>query len=100
MTVCKFLKKQQVKKDFQLSNSNLYYTIVKHREKYTPISGINYDNHKPSKIQFIPPNAILKDWEIDYNLMRETMIYEDSLNFEELILNLTILQNQINAKLD
>jgi hypothetical protein len=32
--------------------------------------------------------------------MRETMIYEDSLNFEELILNLTILQNQINAKLD
>ena len=80
-----------------LSNSKLYYTIVKHREKFTPISGINYENHKPKNIRFIPPNTILKEWEIDYNLMRETMIYANSLHFDELIKSLTLFQNQINA---
>lgn len=80
-----------------LSNSLLYYTIVKHREKFTPLSGINYENHKPKNIRFIPPNSLLKDWEIDYNLMKESMIYENSLNFKELILKLTIFQDQINA---
>lgn len=80
-----------------LSNSILYYTIVKHREKFTPISGINYENHKPKNIRFIPPNSILKEWEIDYNLMRETMIYENSLDFEELKKSLTLFQNQINS---
>ena len=44
-----------------LYNTELYNTIIKHREKFTPISGINYANHSPDKIKFIPPHALIKD---------------------------------------
>lgn len=79
-----------------LANSELYNTIVKHREKFTPISGIDYANHTPDKIRFIPPDTILKDWQQDYEIMTQTMIYDNPLKFHELIRRLTELQKQIN----
>lgn len=79
-----------------LQDTELYNTIVKHREKFTPISGINYDNHFPDKISFIPPDTILKDWQQDYEIMTQTMIYDNPLPFDELIKRLTELQKRIN----
>lgn len=80
-----------------LQDSELYNTIVRHREKFTPISGIDYTNHTPDKIRFIPPNTILKDWQQDYETMIQTMIYDNPLPFDELIKRLTDLQNRINS---
>lgn len=80
-----------------LQDTELYNTIVKHREKFTPISGIDYTNHSPDKISFIPPDTILKDWQQDYEIMTQTMIYDNPLAFDELIKRLTELQKRINT---
>lgn len=79
-----------------LQDTELYNTIVRHREKFTPISGIDYANHSPDKIGFIPPDTILKDWQQDYEIMTQTMIYDNPLPFDELIKRLTELQKRIN----
>ena len=79
-----------------LQNAKLYNTIVAHRSKFTPISGIDYLKHNPENIQIIPPRAIIKKWEADYQEMRESMIYGQSLSFDELINRLIRLQHKIN----
>lgn len=79
-----------------LVDTDLYATIVKHRRNFTAISGINYDNHSPQNIKFIPPDGLLPFWEKDYQDMQESMIYGESLSFNELITRLTELQKRIN----
>jgi predicted nucleotidyltransferase component of viral defense system len=79
-----------------LSDAELYRTIVDHRKKFTSLSDINYDHHRPDKIAFVPPDHLLPAWEADYRQMRENMIYGDTLAFEELIGELGILQQRIN----
>jgi len=79
-----------------LQNTDLYNTVVKHRSKFTPISGIDYANHTTKKIHIIPPETIIKEWEQDYEIMKQTMIYDNPLNFDELIKRLMELQKRIN----
>ncbi len=78
-------------------NTDLYYSIVNHRSRLTPVSGIDYTGHSPDKINIIPPPSIIGEWEKDYHIMTETMIYDHPLRFDELIIRLMALQRQINA---
>lgn len=82
--------------EIALRDTELYNTIVKHRSKFTAISGIDYSKHNPANIQFIPPDSILKMWEADYQQMKGSMIYGNPLDFDELINSLTKLQKRIN----
>lgn len=79
-----------------LNDTKLYNTIVEHRRRFTPISGINYDKHNPKSIMFIPPDSIIKKWELDYEEMKSNMIYGSLLSFDELIKRLKELQDRIN----
>jgi len=67
-----------------LKNVELYNTIIAHREKFNTIRGIDYANHIPSQIKIVPPNAIIKDYENDYEPMTNFMIYGNTLPFEKL----------------
>ena len=82
--------------EIALQDTELYNTIVKHRSKFTAISGIDYSKHKPANIKFIPPDSIIKMWEADYQQMKGSMIYGNPLDFDELIISLTKLQKRIN----
>ena len=79
-----------------LQDTELYNTIVKHRSKFTAISGIDYSKHNPANIKFIPPDTVVKKWEADYEEMKGSMIYGEPLPFDELIKRLAELQKQIN----
>lgn len=79
-----------------LHDTELYNTIVRHRSIFTSISGIDYANHKPKNIRFIPPDRFFKEWEKDYEAMRASMIYDNPLPFPELIKRLIALQERIN----
>jgi predicted nucleotidyltransferase component of viral defense system len=68
-----------------LQDTNLYNSIIKHREKFNPVRGIDYSNHKADKIDFVPPASAISDWEKDYKTMQESMIYGKSLKFDKLI---------------
>ena len=83
--------------EIALQNANLYDTIVKHRSKFTSISGIDYANHSPDKISIIPPDTILKNWEQDYEIMKQTMIFDNPLSFGELTKRIAELQKRINT---
>jgi len=82
--------------DIALQETKLYNTIVKHRSKFTAISGVDYAKHNPANIKFIPPDSIIKMWEADYEEMKGSMIYNNPLSFNELIIRLTELQKLIN----
>ena len=79
-----------------LGNNELYQTIVEHRKKLTPLRGIDYANQTPDKINPIPPDAIIRAWEKDYQAMQESMLYNPSLPFEKLIDRLQELKARIN----
>lgn len=79
-----------------LGNKALYQTIVAHRAKLTPLRGIDYANHTPDKINPIPPDTIIKEWEKDYQVMKENMLYNPSLPFEKIIERMKVLKNRIN----
>ncbi len=79
-----------------LSNMDLYQNIIKHRKTITPVRGIDYSKHLPSKLNLIPPQSVLNAWKKDYEQMQENMIYGKSLAFEELLDRIRILNNRIN----
>jgi len=68
-----------------LQDFELYKSIVDHREKFNTIRGIDYSNHRPDKLNIIPPVGIIKKWEEDYKSMQESMIYGESRTFSDLI---------------
>ena len=75
-----------------LNDVVLYKTIVLHRERFNFIKGLNYKNHQPDKIDFVPPAFVIKEWEEDYKIMQENMIYGESLSFKSLIERMKELQ--------
>lgn len=83
--------------EIALQNIDLYNTIVRHRSKFTAISGIDYAKHNPANIKFIPPDTIIKKWKTDYEEMKGSMIYGQPLEFGELINRLVELQKRINT---
>lgn len=83
--------------EIALRDADLYRTIVNHRSRYTAISGIDYTKHDPASINFIPPAALLPEWEKDYNVMKQNMLYGEMLTFQELLAELNTLQTEINS---
>lgn len=80
-----------------LENRALYETVVKHRNSFTRMGGVDYNFHNPQSINFIPSNDYLAQWENDYTIMREQMIHGQSPSFKDLIDSLSVLNKQINA---
>lgn len=78
-----------------LENEKLFYHIVEHRKTFSSIRGIDYNNHKPSLIQIVPPEKVISDYENDYVMMQENMFSGESLSWKEIIVRLSILQNRI-----
>jgi len=82
--------------EIAMQDAGLYNTIVAHRSKFSRISGVDFANHSPDKIAFVPPGHLLTEWEEDYKLMQENMIYGEALPFAELIKKLKKLQSHLN----
>lgn len=80
-----------------LTDSKLYQDIVAHRRLFTPIRGIDYDNHVPQKINPIPPSEIIGEWQKDYEIMQGSMLYGESLSFSELIERIEELKKRFKS---
>ena len=63
---------------------------------FSSIRGVDYDNHSPQKINPIPPVGIIDQWEKDYMVMQQYMIYGESLSFAELIGRMKELKGRLN----
>jgi predicted nucleotidyltransferase component of viral defense system len=80
-----------------LVDVKLYQDIVAHRRLFTPIRGIDYDNHIPQKINPIPPTEIIDEWQKDYEIMQGSMLYGESLSFAELIERIEELKRRFQS---
>lgn len=78
-------------------DKELFYHIAEHRSTFSPLKGINYANHKPNLIQIIPPNTIIEGYQVDYNIMQESMFAGESLSWDAILKRLTELQERIRA---
>ena len=82
--------------DKALSDKKLWQSIEEHRQKFVRMKNFDYELLKPQNISIIPPNSIISQWQQDYETMRETMIYGESLPFNRLIDRIKQLNEKIN----
>lgn len=68
-----------------LNDVALYEDIVNHRRKFYHVGYVNYDKELPQSIQIVPSDALLPSYEADYNEMRGSFIYGESLDFSALM---------------
>jgi hypothetical protein len=82
--------------DKALSNKELYNSIVKHRRLFVGLRGFDYSTLAPQTIKIVPPESVINLWKEDYETMQRTMIYGESLSFNELINKIKMLNERIN----
>ena len=77
-----------------INNSELWESIRHNREVFTSIRGLNYGTDIRREIILIPPEKYMDEWKNDYEAMRGSMIFGDSLSFDSLMERMEILQNR------
>lgn len=68
-----------------ISDKQLYETIVKHRQEFYHMGGIDYNHHQPQTLNPLPIPEFMEEWEADYRLMQERMIYGESPPFQTVV---------------
>lgn len=72
----------------------LWRTIHHHREVFTAIKDVDYTPDIRTRICLIPPKDVINEWRKDYETMQSSMIYGNSLSFDELIARIEALSTQ------
>ena len=78
-----------------LSDEHLYRSVLEHRRKFIGLKGFDYDTLYPQTLSLEIPADILPAWRKDYENMRESMIYGKSVSFEELLTEISQLNDRI-----
>lgn len=79
-----------------LRDKDLYNRIIEHRKTYYAVKYVDYSLHAPSSIKICPPDAEMDRWKADYNAMRQSFIYGDSLPFDRLMERMRELEDRFH----
>lgn len=77
-------------------DEQLYRSVLEHRRKFIGLKGFDYDSLYPKTLSLEIPSLVINLWREDYRKMQKTMIYGDSLPFDELMARIAHLQGEIN----
>ena len=80
-----------------LNDPALYTTLLEHRKNYIRQSGVNYETLRYETISFIPSIEWLPDFERDYKMMQQEMIYGDSPDFDVMMNSLKLLNGRFRV---
>ena len=83
--------------DQALADKDLYLSVIDHRRRFIGLRGFDYQTLLPQTLFILPPSEVRDAWKKDYQAMQESMIYEDSPSFDQLIAHLSTLNQRINA---
>ena len=83
--------------EIALNDLVLYHEIVEHRRKFYHVGYVDYDKELPANIQIIPSEELMPAYEADYNEMKESFIYGDALDFNELMKKLTEIERRFRS---
>lgn len=82
--------------DEALKNEALYRSVVEHRRKFVGLRGFDYDTLYPATLNLLPPNKEIEQlWRDDYRRMQDTMIYGESISFDDILHTLRTLNMRI-----
>ena len=79
-----------------LSNEALYRAVVEHRRKFINLRDFDYDTLYPKHLSLEIPTNVLELWRKDYETMQRTMIYGQSVAFDELLAEIRQLNLRIS----
>jgi predicted nucleotidyltransferase component of viral defense system len=79
-----------------LDDRGLFKNIVEHRRVFIGLKDFDYGTLSPKTICIIPPENVIAHWQKDYETMRETMIYGNSLPFNKLMEKIKQINERIN----
>lgn len=79
-----------------LSNEALYRMVVEHRRKFINLRDFDYDTLYPKHLSLEIPTNVLELWRKDYETMQRTMIYGQSVAFDELLAEIRQLNLRIS----
>ena len=79
-----------------LKDRELYNSIVEHRKFFVGLKGFDYSTLATNTINILPPESVISEWRQDYETMRDTMIYGESLSFDKLMEKIKQLNETIN----
>lgn len=79
------VKIYQTEHSVKALDKDLITSIIKHRERFNGMKGVNYESLFPPTLNPIPPSNLLKKWGNDYTKMQTNMISEESMDFDEII---------------
>ena len=82
--------------DEALADKDLYGSIVEHRRIFIGLKGFDYATLAPKRINIVPQDNVIDLWKADYETMRKTMIYGESLPFNKLLDKIKQLNERIN----
>lgn len=80
-----------------LKDEHLYRTILEHRRKFIGLKGFDYDTLYPQSLSLEIPADVLPLWRKDYENMQSSMIYGESVPFDELLAEIRQLNMRIRA---
>lgn len=66
-------------------DQELVVSIIRHRERFNNMRGVDYKSLYPPNLNPIPPEQFLDAWGSDYKTMQTNMIPEESPNFSDLL---------------
>ena len=81
--------------EMALNDLVLYHEIVEYRRKFYHVGYVDYNKELPANIQIVPSDELKSAYEADYNEMKVSFIYGQSLDFKELMQKMTELQDRI-----
>lgn len=80
-----------------INDEDLYLSIVEHRRKFIGLKGFDYNTLLPKTIDIVPPVEVRNEWARDYRAMQESMIFGDSLSFNELLSRISELNGRLHG---
>jgi len=72
-----------------LKNTTLFESIIAHRSVLTPMKTTDYKTLNLKNLNIIPPDEMLENYRADYKEMQNSMIHGESIDFDELLQNIT-----------
>lgn len=82
--------------DKALANVQLYRQVALYRKTFIGLKGFDYSSLSSKRLSILPPSSVINAWRADYDQMRETMIYGESMTFSEILQQLGELNERIN----
>ena len=72
-------------------------SLSEHRRKFIGLREFDYNSLQPDKLNILPPTPEIEQlWKEDYRRMRDTMIYGESVELDELIKMMRVLMGICN----